>query len=260
MQQLCERFGPLTPSGPRYVRLERVLQTAIDDRRLTGGAALPSERDLSHAYGLSRVTVRRAIDQLEKSGSVVRRQGSGTYVVDRSRAERVEKNFAKLSSFSEDMTARGKIPGSRWLSRTTGTVTPSEALALNLSPGSQVHRFRRLRLADGLAVAFETSMVAGFALARADAVGPSLYAALSQAGQEPVRALQRLRAEIAGAERAGLLQIDQSHAGLHIERRAFLADGRPVEVTQSFYRGDIYDMVAELTGRPFQFGTNGLDP
>lgn len=248
MQRLCEKLGALAQSGPRYLRLERVLQAAIDDRLLAGGAALPSERDLSLAYGLSRVTVRRAIDELEKTGSVTRRQGSGTYVVDRRRTERVEKNFAQLSSFSEDMSARGRVPGSCWLSRGSGTVSPSEALALNLSPGSGVHRFRRLRLADGLAVALETSTVAGFALATAEAVGPSLYAALAQAGHGPVRALQRLRAEVTGDERAGLLQIEASHAGLHIERRAFLADGRPVEVTQSFYRGDIYDVVAELNG------------
>lgn len=246
MQRLCEKLGPLALSGPRYLRLERVLQAAIDDRTLAGGAALPSERDLSLAYGLSRVTVRRAIDELERSGSVTRRQGSGTYVVDRRRTDRLEKNFAQLSSFSEDMAARGRVPGSRWLSRASGAVSPSEALALNLSPGSAVHRFRRLRLADGLAVALETSTVAGFALQRADSVGPSLYAALAEAGHTPVRALQRLRAEIAGSERASLLQIEASHAGLHIERRAFLDDGRPVEVTQSFYRGDIYDMVAEL--------------
>ncbi|HOY76273.1 MAG TPA: GntR family transcriptional regulator [Hyphomonadaceae bacterium] len=243
----ASELGPLGRSGPLYVRLEQLLRSAVDEDRLQAGAALPSERDLCDAYGVSRVTVRKALDELARDGLLVRRRGSGTYVVDAPlRNERVEKNFSTLSSFSEDMISRGRTPGSRWLVRGAGKVSPQEALALSLSPGSSVYRFRRLRLADDAPMALELSIIAGFALPSVNAVGASLYDALSQGGFRPVRALQRLRAETAGAERAGLLEVDTEHAGLMIERRAFLADGRPVELTHSFYRGDAYDMVAEL--------------
>lgn len=240
-------IGALGRTGPLYLRLERAVRTAVNDARLAPGAALPSERDLCDAYDLSRVTVRKALEGLVREGVLVRRRGSGTYVTEAApRAERVEKNFALLSSFSEDMTSRGRTPGSRWLGRGSGVVSPEEAMALGLSPGSPVYRFRRVRLADGQPMALEISTVAGFALPSAEVVGASLYEALEAAGFRPVRALQRLRALTAGDERGRLLEIDAGDAGLMIERRAFLEDGRAVELTRSFYRGDAYDMVAEL--------------
>ena len=83
--------------------------------------------------GVSRITVRKAIDELVDDGLLVRKQGSGTYV-----SNRVEKNFAKLTSFSEDMRARGRAPRSIWLNRAAGTVTPEESLTLRSSPGTPV--------------------------------------------------------------------------------------------------------------------------
>lgn len=240
-------LGPLGQRGPLYVRLQRVICEAIEQQSLVPGAPLPSERDLSRHFGLSRVTVRRAFDELVASGVLDRRRGSGTYVSQCPPGRgRVEKSFSTLSSFSEDMKARDRTPGSRWLSRGTGAATPEEALYLDLSPGARVHRFRRLRLADGSPMAVETSSIVGFALSSSDVVEESLYAALTLTGHRPVRALQRLRAEAAGDDRAALLETSDSHAGLLIERRAFLSDGRPVEFTRSFYRGDAYDIVAEL--------------
>lgn len=243
-------LGPLPPAGsPLYARLQRVLRAAIDTGVLVPGAALPSERDLGDAYGLSRVTVRKAIDGLARQGVLIRRRGSGTFVpAEPVRAARLEKSFSSLSSFSEDMAARGRRAGSRWLGRRTGVVTPQEAMALGLSPGAAVHRFHRVRLADDEPMAVETSIIAGFALASHDAVRVSLYDALTDMGFRPVRALQRVRAEIAGTARATLLQVDANHAGLSIERRSFLGDGRIVETTNSFYRGDAYDLVAEMGG------------
>lgn len=240
-------LGPLGEGGPLYVRLQRLIRTAIDQDLLAPGASLPSERDLSAHFSLSRVTVRKAFDELVDQGILDRRRGSGTFIAAAaSRTERVEKSFSTLSSFSEDMIARDRVPDSRWLGRSTGAATPEEALHLDLSPGTPVHRFRRLRLADGSPMAIETSSISGFALPSADAVEASLYNALDLTGHRPVRALQRLRAEAAGAARAEILGVDAGHAGLWIDRRAFLADGRPVEFTRSFYRGDAYDIVAEL--------------
>jgi GntR family transcriptional regulator len=88
--------------------------------------------------------------------------------------------------------------------------------------------------------------VPGFALANARSVRNSLYAALDKRGMRPQRALQRLRAVAFDAEAARLLHVKAGSAGLLIERRGFLADGRAVELTHSHYRGDAYDFVAEL--------------
>ena len=103
------------------------------------------------------------------------------------------------------------------------------------------------RLADDEPMALKFSTIAGYCLSSVDAVEDSLYAALEKVGNRPVRALQRLRAVPFGAEHARMLGVDPGHAGLLIERRAFLRDGRPAEVTRSYYRGDAYDFVAELS-------------
>ncbi len=232
--------------APLYQQLQRALRDAIADNRLAAEEALPPERELAGEFGVSRITVRKALDALVGEGMLTRRQGAGTFVAPRLEA-RVEKSFSKLSSFTEDMISRGRRPESAWLSRSSGTVTPEESMTLGLSPGTQVYRFNRIRYADGEPMALEYSTVPGICLPSEDAVEESLYEALGRHSARPVRALQRLRAVLFTGEKAKLLGIAEGSPGLLIERRGFLKDGRPVEITQSYYRGDAYDFVAELS-------------
>jgi len=227
---------------PLYQQLQRALRQAIETRVLGPEDALPAERDLAKEFKVSRITVRKAIDRLVGEGLLVRRQGSGTFV-----CARVEKNFSKLTSFSEDMRARGRRPRSVWLRKSAGTVTPEEALTLRSSPGTPVYRFHRVRFADDAPMALEYATILASCLPSLDAVESSLYTALELAGNRPVRALQRLRAVLFTAGQAELLQAKEKDAGLLVERLGFLKDGRAAEFTQSYYRGDIYDFVAELS-------------
>ena len=228
-------------SGPLYQKLQDALRRAIESQLLKPQDALPPERDLASEFNLSRITVRKALDGLVGEGLLTRRQGAGTFVADR-----VEKQFSKLTSFTEDMISRGRMPHSTWLSRAAGQVTPEESLTLSLSPGAAVYRFNRIRYADGAPMALEYSTVPAFALTGPEAVETSLYEALETTGHRPARALQRLRAVLFTAEQAELLAVAPGDPGLLIERRGFLPDGRIVEVTRSYYRGDAYDFVAEL--------------
>ena len=241
---LAEQIGALHGRGPLYRRLQDALRRAIETSVLGPQEALPPERELASELSVSRITVRKALDGLVADGLLTRKQGAGTFV-----SGRVEKQFAKLTSFSEDMTARGRTPRSEWLVRASGNVTPEEALTLNLSPGAPVYRFHRIRFADDLPMALEYSTIPGFGLASADAVEDSLYAALQAAGNRPTRALQRLRAVCVDGERAHLLGVEPGSPALYIERRGFLDDGRVIEATRSWYRGDAYDFVAELNAR-----------
>lgn len=236
-----DRVGKLeSESGaPLYLQLQRVLRSAIERRVLEPDEALPPERELAEVYNVSRVTVRKALDGLVDAHMLTRRQGAGTFV-----AARVEKNFATISSFTEDMLSRGRQPRSEWLSRSEGTVMPEEAMALGLGPGSPVYRLSRLRYADGQSMALEHATVPKYCLESLESVGESLYDALGDA--RPVRVLQRLRAVLFTPEQSELLGIEPGSAGLEIERRGFAGDGRTVEFTKSYYRGDAYDFVAEL--------------
>lgn len=244
MTLLSQTVGKLDEKSslPLYQQLQRALRQAIETRVLGPDDALPPERELAEDFSVSRITVRKAIEGLVGEGLLVRRQGSGTFVL-----ARVEKNFSKLTSFSEDMRARGRNPRSVWLRKAAGTVTPEEALTLRASPGTPVYRFHRIRFADDAPMSLEYATILASCLPSLESVESSLYAALERAGNRPVRALQRLRAVLFTAEQAELLQAKESDAGLLVERLGFLQDGRAAEFTQSFYRGDIYDFVAELS-------------
>lgn len=225
-----------------YERLRTVLQQAIADARLQASQPLPSERDLAEALSLSRVTVRKALSGLVEAGLLVQRRGAGTFVA----GERIVKPFSRLTSFSDDLRARGLDPRSEFLDRSVGEVTPDEAMALDLSPGARVVRLHRIRHGGEQALALERSVVPQALLPDPSAVRHSLYDALDTLGHRPVRALQRLRAVAFDTRQARQLGVPAGSPGLLIERRAFLADGRAVEFTRSWYRGDAYDFVAEL--------------
>jgi len=235
------RLGQQAPTHA-YARLRQSIQQAIETGALEAGQNLPSERELANDLALSRVTVRKAIAGLVEDGMLVQRHGAGTYV-----AERIVKSFSKLTGFTDDLRARGLKPRVEFLERSIGVVTPEEALALSLSPGARVVRLRRLRFAAEKPLALENTVVPHSILKDPKSVKLSLYEFLDRAGCRPTRALQRLRAVALDAAQARLLALPVGSPALSIERRAFLEDGRAVEFTQSLYRGDAYDFVAELT-------------
>ena len=227
---------------PRYQQLREALRDLIRDGVAGPGGALPAERELARITGWSRVTVRKALAGLVEQGVVNSKPGAGTYV-----GERIVRSFSRLTSFTDDLRARGLDPRVVFLERGHGEATPDEAMALAIAPGSSVVRLHRLRFAGERPLAVERTVVPQSILPSADRVSASLYEALEEQGAPPDRALQRLRAVAVDAGTAELLQLPVGSPGLAIERRAFLADGRAVEFTRSVYRADAYDFVAELT-------------
>ncbi len=231
--------------APAYLRLRRAIRSSVERGAVEPGQVLPSERELARQLAISRVTVRKAITGLVEDGVLIQRHGAGTFV-----AERIVKPLSRLTSFTEDLRARGLNPHSVFLEREVGEVTPEEAMALNLSPGDEVSRLYRLRYGAAEPLAVERSSIPRAVLEDPAWVVDSLYEALDRLHCRPVRALQRLRAINLGAEQARLLKVPVGSAGLALERRSFLDDGRVVEFTRSWYRGDVYDFVAELQGEP----------
>ncbi|WP_243095497.1 GntR family transcriptional regulator [Thermus thalpophilus] len=221
--------------GPKYMDLAQRLREEVLQK--PPGAPLPPERALAEAYGVSRDSVRKALDLLEEEGLVVRRQGSGTFVARRATFR------TRLRGFSEEMRALGMHPETRLLRAETGPAAPEEALGLGLSPGDGVLRLVRLRLADGEPMALERATLPLWAM-NAPPEG-SLYQALEAKGLRPVRALQRLRA-VAAREEARPLGVEPGSPLLHLERVSYLADGRPVELVKSWYRADRYELLVEL--------------
>lgn len=230
--------------GPRYVQLRQRLTEGVDIGLLKAGSPLPPEREIAAITELSRVTVRKAIQALAKDGTIIQKQGSGSFIA--SDAPQFEQSLSRLTSFSEDMSRRGMDSSSIWLERGVCMPSPDEVLTLALSPDDSVSRIARLRTADGKPMAIERASLSTKMLPNPLLVETSLYEALDEAGLRPVRALQKISAINLGDENAALLGVAAGKAGLRIERTSYLADGRTVEFTQSIYRGDAYNFVAEL--------------
>lgn len=242
----AEALAPNSPT-PLYLRLQDGFKMAIQRGDLKPLEALPGERDLAEAFGVSRVTIRKALAGLVESGLLNQRQGSGTFVA--SKPKRVEQALSRLTSFSDDMRLRGLVPTVKWLKREISLSSPQEAMRLSLSPNETVCRLRRLRMANDTPMAIETAVISTRYLPDPELVTDSLYAALEMRGVRPVRALQRLSAANLAKEEASLLDVAPGAAALAIDRLSFLDSGVPVEFTHSWYRGDAYDFVAELTLR-----------
>lgn len=228
-------------NSPLYMQVARKLIDDVKAGRYQVDQALPSERLLSEQLDVSRVTARKAIDQLVGQGLVVRKRGSGNYI-----APRIEQPLSNLSSFSEQLLQRGYRPRSQWLKRAIVSAASDEQLSLGLSPHARVARLERLRLADEVVMAYEVSVIPASVLPRPESVGGSLYETLAQSGNLPVRALQHIRAMNAPALLASQLGIPEGQAVLFITRIGYLESGQAVELTHTYCRSDYYDFVAEM--------------
>jgi GntR family transcriptional regulator len=230
--------------APLYLRLRKSIEDAVRSGRIAPGDALPSERDIAIRADVSRVTVRKAVQDLVRGGILVQRHGSGTFVAPP--VGRVEQSLSRLTSFTEDMARRGMSVRSTLIERGLFQPSPDEMMKLGLSADEKVARISRLRIADETPLAIERASLSATVLPDPDGVGVSLYEALERTGNRPVRAVQRISAANLGEVDASLLDVAAGSASLNIERISYLASGRVVEFTRSVYRADAYDFVVEL--------------
>jgi GntR family transcriptional regulator len=226
---------------PLYLQLAHKLSERISSGIWQPDEALPSERMLSETLEISRVTARKAIDVLCERGLLIRKRGSGTYITPK-----LEQPLSRLTNFSEELKQRGFRPGSKWLLRELGPATADEALALGLSPSSEVSRLKRLRMADDVVMAIEITTIPSRFLSNPLAVRDTLYGYFDANNIRPVHARQHLRAVNATPEQASLAKIVEGDAMMHITRIGYLEDGTAVELTHSYCRSSYYDFVVEL--------------
>ncbi|RCS24009.1 GntR family transcriptional regulator [Phyllobacterium salinisoli] len=236
--------GQSPNGGPLYVKLKRTIESAVDRGMIKAGDALPPEREIASMADVSRVTVRKAVQELVREGLLIQRHGSGTFVA--SRVKPVEQYLTQLTSFTEDMARRGMIVRSVWLDRGIYAPSPEEMVSLGLTSGENVARISRLRVANETPMAIERAALAASVLSRPEDVTTSLYAVLAANGNRPVRAIQRISAAILKENDARILDVQPGSASLNIERISYLESGKVIEFTRSIYRADAYEFIAEL--------------
>jgi GntR family transcriptional regulator len=213
--------------------------------RLGVGTALPSERQLSADLGVSRLTVRAALDDLAREGYLVRRRGSGTYV----QQPKISQHLT-MTSFSEDMRRRGMTPSSRTLSLTRQLAGARLGRFLNVSPGEEIVAVRRLRLADGVSMAIETlhipaAIVPG--VTPKDLEGSFYDLLRTKYGIEIASGTQAIEPTVTNEEESAALGVPLHSPAFLFERTSRDGAGRTLEFVQSIYRGDRYRIVTELT-------------
>jgi GntR family transcriptional regulator len=218
---------------------------------LETGDAIPSERQLSVDLGVSRLTVRAALDELVREGYLTRRRGSGTFVAE----PKVAKDLT-MSSFSDDMRQRGLTPGSRTLELQVVPAGARLGRILHVSPSEPVVVVKRLRLANGEPMAIELlhvrqSLVPG--LTAADLEERSFYDLLHERFDVWIESgTQTVEPTVTNEEESTVLGVPLHSPALLFERVTRTADDTIVEFTSSTYRGDRYRLVSELGahGRP----------
>lgn len=233
----------LGANGAKGEALQEVLEDFVTTQK--DGVRVPSERAIAHRYGLARMTVRREIERLAANGLVYRGR-RGTYVAGR----RVVL-AARLTSFSEDMRARGLEPGGRPLVQRVVPATLVVAEHLEVEPGTPTVQLERLRTADGEAMAVERAHLPAerFAgLLETDLRGESLYDLLERHfGVEIAYADQTVKAVVLASEQAALLGVPRGRPALLFERTSRDAAGAVFEYVRSWYRGDRYEVALRLT-------------
>ena len=209
------------------------------------GEAIPSERQLSVDLGVSRLTLRAALDDLVRDGYLIRRRGSGTFVGQ----PKIPQELT-MTSFSEDMRRRGLHPASRTLSLTSAMAGAHLGRRLHVSPSEPILVAKRLRLADGEPMAIETlhvraSLVPG--LSPRDLEQTSFYELLStRYGIEIVGGVQTIEPTVTNEEESDALEVPLHSPAFQFERTTRSETGAVVEFVRSIYRGDRYRIVSEL--------------
>lgn len=230
---------------PLYHQIEQSLRQQIESGELRPGHGL-SERELSEQFGVSRMTARQALRALREDGLLHSERGRGTFVTE----QKLNVQTRRLLGFTEDMRRRGLKASSRIIRFSRSRPDESLMHQLHLDNGSEVWEISRLRLADRIPMAYETGFVPVRLcprLKRAEVERGSLYRLLEQVyGVRLSRADEILTAECATREEAELLSIKPRAPVLVVQRTVYAADGTPIEVVRSVYRGDRYQAAIQL--------------
>jgi GntR family transcriptional regulator len=231
---------------PLYLQLKSSLVDAIKAGRYQPHQRLPSERELSDTFQVSRMTVRQALIDLVRDGAIYTRVGKGTFVAE----PKIEQQLRAVTGFSQDVRTRGGKPASYVLEAKVAPAAPEIGAALRLSSQAQVVMLSRIRLSDGMPLAIETAYLphALFPdLLRHDFSAESLYDVLEHSYKlRLLQAEQTIEAALATLRESELLQIMPPAAVLKMQRVTQTSDGVLVEYVESAYRGDRYKFHSTL--------------
>ncbi len=233
---------------PLYYQLVEDIRDRIRAGEYRPGQQLPSERELSEQYGISRMTVRQALQYLIREDVLIAQHGVGTFVAE----PKLAYDPLHALGFTEAMMQRGAAASSRVIEQAVVPAPPRIAVQLGLVEGEAVIKIVRLRLSDGVPVLLETVHVphALFpGLEEADMTHQSLYRLMHEAyGVRLHGAQHTLEAVLANDYESELFDIQAGMPMILLRGVTYDEEDRPVEVFKAVYRGDRFQI--QLDSRP----------
>ncbi|MGJ3239037.1 MAG: GntR family transcriptional regulator [Anaerolineae bacterium] len=232
---------------PLYEQIKDYILHGIHSGTYKPNDRIPSERDLSDRFGVSRLTVNKAVKQLVRDGWLYVQIGKGTFIND----EPIDQQLETLTSFTEEMTKRGQETSSKVLFAHIIEADTTLARQLLIPMGVAILRLQRVRLVAERPMALETSHVVAThcrdILDTHDFSRESLYSVLRQDYDISLtHAEQVFEARSASPQEAEALDLETGDPVLAISRVTFTANKQPLEYVQSVYRGDKYKFRAVL--------------
>ncbi|AWV29527.1 GntR family transcriptional regulator [Limosilactobacillus fermentum] len=230
--------------SPVYIQIHNQLRENIEGGKWQVGEKIPAERELAAEFGVSRMTLRQAIQTLVDEGVLERRVGSGTFVASR----KVQEKMAGVTSFTDLMEGMGKVPSSKAISYHLTIPSQSEMEKLQLKGDEQVLRMERIRYGNGIPICYEVATIPAQLVAdfSKEEVTTSYYRTLAERSHlYPGHAIQNVSATNATEKIAEYLDIKRGDALLRMTQISYLQDGRPFEYVHTQYVGSRFEFVLE---------------
>ena len=227
-----------------YYQLREKIARKISDHEWKPGEKIPSESELCSMYYVSRITVRKAIEDLVRSGQLVKQQGKGTFVTNAS----VDYKLSKFYSFSEELKQRGIKERVLVLSFEVNPAPEQIREKLSLRKNAEVFMIKRLRIADEIPYTVEISYIPYSLCAGLTAESISdngLYNSMRSLGVFPERIVEKLKATAVNKDDAGFLKQKANSPAIQMERLTYNASNT-IEYCVSIVRGDFFTYTVEL--------------
>ena len=232
---------------PLYQQMVVQLQNRIDTGEFGPGDVLPGEFDLSRDYGVSRITAKRALDELADAGLVKRERGRGTKVLDRPGATAVR---TSIDGWLDTISLMQSTTEVRLLSLDYLAAAPDIATALELTDGAEVQRSIRVRTLDGVRMSYLVCFLPG-GIGRSfeadDLRATAMLKLLERAGHSVPSARQTISATLAAPDTAQALDIHAGAPLLEVRRIARDADDQAVQYIRALYRPELYHIEMSMT-------------
>ncbi|MDD7281401.1 GntR family transcriptional regulator [Floccifex sp.] len=243
MEQLQTGKG----SKSMYLQIKEIYKDKIIKGEIKRGEKLPSEMEIQQEFGVSRITARQAVLELEQEGMVKRGRGKGTFVIWR---PGIEEELTHIKSFTEEMKSMNRVPGTASLK--VSKIVPDRTVAdiFGLEKGMEVYCIKRVRTADEVKMVYLTSY---FPLStnlplNPDQYSQSIYTMLDYSGVGiPKKVEEKISAVLPDKEVADALKISETMPVLLRERISYDDKGKIIELTYCYYRGDLYKYTISTT-------------